>query len=261
MKNEETKPRNVLIALAVQCGGNWDEIYRHIDKRDFPTDEEIEEIVNNLPCQALTYVDEEYPPRLKEIRKPPFVLFYFGDISLIKNTNKCLSVIGTRDPSYFGMKTTYSIVRGLYKDIVVVSGMASGIDSMAHLAALKTGHKTVAVLGTGINVCYPSSSRAIYEEIKKNHLVLSEYPFNHHPNREDFPLRNRIVAGLSKCVLVTEAHRRSGTTITMGFALDSARDILCVPSQDLDNSACNLCIKDGGFLVENSDDVNYFYRK
>lgn len=257
MKNE--KQRNVLIALAVKYRGNWNEIFRHIEMRDYPSDEEIEDVISNLKCEVVTYFDEEYPTRLKEIRKPPFVLFYYGDISLIKDTEKCLSIVGTRDPSIYGLNVTKSIVYGLNEDIVVVSGMALGIDSMAHQSAIESNHRTVAVLGTGINVCYPSSSRKIYESLKANHLVLSEFPVDYSPVPEDFPTRNRIVAGLSKCTLVTEAHRRSGTTVTIGYALEASRDVLCVPSQNLGDSACNLCIKDGGFLVENSDDVNYFY--
>jgi len=257
MNQKET--RNLLIALSVICEGNWDKIYYHITNRIFPDDLDVEKVVSNLSCEVITYFDEEYPSKLKEVRNAPLVLYYIGDISLIKNTENILAVVGTRLPSEYGKESTIKIVSSLKEDVVVVSGMALGIDAVAHRAAIDSGHRTIAVLGSGINVCYPSSNYELYEEIKRNNLIISEYPPNVLPSPAQFPIRNRIVAGLAKCLLVTEAKRRSGTTTTMAFALEANRDVLCVPSSDLDNSACNLCIKDGGFLVENSEDVNLFY--
>ncbi len=257
MNNNES--RKLLIALSVMCEGNWDKMFYHIQKREFPEPEYIEQVVNNLKCEVITYLDSEYPERLKEVRNAPLVLFYYGDISLIKNPDRSLAVVGTRHPSEYGKKITEELVTKLKEDVVVISGMALGIDAIAHNAAINSGHKTVAVLGSGIDIPYPSTNKEIYEELIESNLVISEYPPGVSPVPEQFPIRNRIVAGLAKCLLVTEAKRRSGTTTTMAFASEANRDVLCVPSNDLNNSACNLCIKDGGFLVENSDDVNIFY--
>lgn len=256
---ERGSVRSQIIAIAIECCGDWNKIMRRIEKREIPDEEEVEKVMNNLKCEVVTILDEEYPQALKQIRKPPFVLFYYGDLSLVQDYRKCISVVGTRHPTEYGRNATKEIVVGLNEELVVVSGMAIGIDATAHYSAIASKHKTVAVLGSGVNVCYPSFNKKLYEKIIENHLVISEYPPDVLPVQEQFPIRNRIVAGLSKCLLVTEAKRRSGTTTTMAFALEAGRDVLCVPSNDLNDSACNLCIKDGGFLVENSDDVNALY--
>lgn len=259
MEENYITTKRVLITMAVQSHGDWNEMCRRIHHRLLPTDDEVEEAVDNLKCEVITYFDKEYPEELKRVEKAPFVLFYEGDISLISNPSKILAVVGTREPTDFGIETTKNIIKDLNKDIVIISGLALGIDAVAHEEAMRTGHKTIAVLGSGVNVCYPLTNKYIYKKIKKDHLIISEYPFDTQPVPENFPLRNRIIAGLAKCVLVTEAKRRSGTTTTIGFALNASKEVLCVPSSDLNNSACNLCIKDGGFLVENADDVNRFY--
>ena len=255
------RKRNIIIAVAILCKGNWNAMCRIINKREFPSDEEVERLVSSLNCGVITYFDEEYPERLKQVRCAPFVLFYLGDISLIKNTNLCLSVVGTRKPTAYGAKVTDKLISGLSKDIVIVSGMALGIDAIAHYSAIRHGLKTVAVLGSGVDICYPLTNLSLYNRLKKNYLVISEHPPGFTPAYWDFPVRNRIVAGLSKAVLVTEAKRKSGTTTTMAYALEAQIDILCVPSQELGDSACNLCIKDGGYLVENSDDINMFFKR
>ena len=260
MEENNLSTKRVLITMAVQSRGDWNEICRRIHHRLLPTDDEVEEVLNNLKCQVITYFDKEYPEELKKVEKAPFVLFYEGDISLISKPSNILAVVGTREPTDFGIEVTKNIIKDLNKDIVIISGLALGIDAIAHEEAIKNGLKTVAVLGSGVNVCYPLTNKSIYRKIKKDHLIISEYPFDTQPVPENFPLRNRIIAGLAKCVLVTEAKRRSGTTITIGYALDASREVLCVPSSNLNDSACNLCIKDGGFLVENADDVNAFYR-
>ena len=147
----------------------------------------------------------------------------------------------------------------LAKDLTVVSGLAYGVDSIAHKTAIESGHRTIAVLGSGIDVCYPSINTKLYEEIKEKHLVLSEYPPGVSPDQGNFPVRNRIISALSKCLLVTEAKIRSGTMSTVGVSLALGRDILCLPSINLGESGTNLCIKQGAILVETSKDVNAFF--
>ena len=252
--------REILISLAIKFGGDWNLIYQSLKlKKDYEDEEEVLESYRNLQCQAITIMDEEYPEQLKRVKKPPFVLFYKGDISLIKNTNDCIGVIGSRHPTDYGVSNTKNMVSHLPDRVVVVSGMAIGIDTVAHKAAISSGHKTIAVLGSGIDVCYPVSNQELYEEISNCNLVLSEYPPGVAPNIPFFPARNRIIAGLSKSLLVTEAGLKSGTLITVGIAAQLGLDVLCVPSSDLGNSGTNYCIKQGAFLVETFDDVNYFF--
>ena len=137
--------------------------------------------------------------------------------------------------------------------------MARGIDTIAHESAIHSHHRTCAVLGSGFNHCYPAINELLFEYLKKYELVVSEYPPEVPPSPEKFPLRNRIIAGLSQKLLVTYAKRISGTSITIGFAVSMGRDVLCVPSNELTNSATNLAIKQGAYLVEDSDDINQFF--
>lgn len=253
-------PRNILISLAIKFNGDWNRIYKSLKLRtDYEDEEEIIRNCQSLQCKVVTIMDEDYPQQLNYVIKPPFVLFYYGDLSLTSNLNKCIGVVGSREASPFGLSTTQKLVNGLPKDVNVVSGLAYGVDSMAHKAAIESGHKTIAVLGSGIDICYPSINIDLYEEIKRNHLVISEYPPGSTPNNQNFPIRNRIIAALSKCLLVTEAKVRSGTMITVGISLALGRDVLCIPSINLGDSGTNLCIKQGAFLVETSEDINAFF--
>lgn len=254
------KPRDILIHLAVKFKGNWDEIYRSIKThKNYEDEQEVLDTCRNLKCNVITIMDEEYPENLKKVYKPPFVLFYMGDMLLIQNSNRSIAVIGSRQPKEYSVNHTTTLVSGLPKDVVVVSGLAYGIDSVAHRSAIDSHHKTVAVLGSGIDICYPSINKDLFDEISESHLLISEYPPGVEPNPSYFPARNRIIACLAKCVLVTEAKIKSGTMITVGVALTLGRDVLCLPSEDLGNSGTNLCIKNGAFLVETCDDVNQFF--
>ena len=249
--------REILIAHAIYLKGNWMEMYRILQSKKFLPDEEIIKLIAGMRCKAITIMDPEYPEYLRQMSKPPFVLFYYGDISLISDPYNCLAVVGTRLPSPTGIDVTRRIVKDISKNYVIVSGMATGIDRVAHEAAINNGGKTVAVLGTGIDICYPSENSDIYETIKKNHLVISEYPEGAYSGKLSFPLRNRIIAMISQAVLVTESKIHSGTSITVTFALKYGKNVMAVPSSDYYDSGCNLYIKQGAYLVENAEDVEY----
>jgi DNA processing protein len=185
------------------------------------------------------------------------VLFYRGDISLLKDENKCVSYIGSRLASPYGLECARNLAGGLAKEgFVIVSGLAMGIDAAATEAALDAGGKAVGVLGCGIDRCYPDSSVPLYERLKKEGLVISEYPFRTPPDGEHFPHRNRIVAAASKGIIVGEASKKSGTLITVGYALGFTKEIGCVPYQADADSACNILIKEGAAMIENLDDAN-----
>lgn len=253
--NYENSNRRVLIYLALLYKGIWDDIYKHIVARLPVTDEDLEGLESKYKCKVVTILDDEYPQALKEIYKPPFVLFYYGDISLANNMRNCVSVVGSRKANSYGMKTTLDIARVLSNDYIIVSGLAKGIDAYAHQGAIETGGKTIAVLGTGIERCYPAENLELYLKIKENHLLMSEYPNDDCNYNDAFPMRNRIIAGLSCTTIVTQAKIRSGTSITVFHALNTGRLVCAVPYEMYEDSFCNLLISEGAYMVINPDDI------
>ncbi len=251
------KGREILIYLSLINEGNWEDILQDIKRKrkDF-TEEDVKTALSSIKSNTITIIDDEYPDYLKRLFKPPIVLFYYGDISLMQDPSKSISVVGSRKCSDYGERMTNKIVSELAsKEFVIVSGLAKGIDSIAHKAALSAGGKTIAVLGSGIDNCYPKENYLLYEEIKKNHLLISEYPNDVLPNKENFPIRNRIIAYLSRTLLITEASKNSGSFITTSYALQNGSDICCVPHDAEKGSACNHLIKEGAKLVESAKDV------
>ena len=247
---------NLLVALAVLYQGDWYEIYRALSEKKYPDDKEIDALLDSVKSKTVTILDKEYPQYLKRYFMPPFVLFYYGDISLIQDPNKTLGVVGTRDPSIHGVESTTKLVEDVADRYIIVSGMAAGIDKAAHTAAINAKGKTVAILGTGIDVCYPSECKDIYEIMKEDHLILSEYPNSLiFPSKYSFPARNRIISQISKALLVTESHPKSGTFITANYMMAMNKDVMCVPSNELNNSGCNILLKEGAALVENGIDI------
>lgn len=190
--------------------------------------------------QKIELRDENYPVLLKEIHHPPEALFYRGNIDLLKKS--CLSIVGTRKFSDYGEYVTEKIVSELaIADIVIVSGLAKGIDTIAHKSALNNNLPTIAVLGTGIDNIYPEENTNLAKEIVDNNgLMISEYFFQE-PRKELFPKRNRIISGISLGTLVIEAPEKSGALITANFALEHNREVFVVPADiDRANSLGNL---------------------
>jgi DNA processing protein len=246
----------VLVYLSIIHNGEWNKIYQDIlEKR--PIDKnEIIETVKNHNISYITLLDKRYPTSLKTIFKPPFVIFYKGNIELLNSPKKKIAVIGSREHSEYGKKSTESICKDLSKEnIIVVSGLAKGIDSIAHQATIDNNGSTIAVLGNGLNVIYPKENEMLYKEIEEKGLIISEYPLNVMPNSANFPKRNRIIAGISDGVLVIEAKEKSGTMNTVSHALEDGKQIFCVPERNFSNSGCNKLIKEGAKLVENCKDI------
>ena len=247
--------RDKLIAYSIKYGGDFNKILKAAQKIE-PIEDCYSEAVKELKCGTITMVDPNYPLHLKAIFKPPIVLYYYGDISLINDYRRNISIVGSRENSEYGERMTNEIAAGLAKKgFIIVSGMARGIDSIAHQSAIKEGGKTIAVLGCGIDYCYPPENKELYEEIKKNHLVISEYPGDLPPFMWSFPIRNRIIAGLSKTLVVTEAGEKSGSGITAALAMNGNTDVMCVPYPAGTKSQCNKLISYGAALVESADDV------
>lgn len=254
--NNTQKARNVLACISIQEEGNWYRIYRRVTEEDFPSDKEIEEALSKIKCNFITLVDEDYPLELKYISKPPFVIFYYGDLSLLTdNSKKMLAVIGSREFTEYGAMATRKIVSEVAKDVIVISGLAKGIDAIAHETVMNEGGKTIAVLGSGIDYCYPSDNYPLYKRIKEGHLVISEYPGRTTPNQDHFPFRNRLIAFFARSILVCEAGEQSGTSITVNWGLSFGREIMCVPHPIGEQSECNRLLKEGAILVENGSDV------
>jgi DNA processing protein len=204
----------------------------------------------------LTIWDDDYPDLLREIPDPPFVLYGMGKRELLHHPRK-IAVVGTRKPSSYGISGIQSILaKLLQEDWLVVSGMAYGIDMVAHLTTLQYDRSTIAVLGGGFDHIYPESN---YKKLKtwNNVLLLSEYPPSWQPQRWRFPKRNRIVSGLSKGVIVAEAQSQSGSLITADCALEQNREVFALPGPlSLKTAAgTNHLIQQGAKLVMNAHDI------
>ena len=186
-----------------------------------------------------------YPRLLLELPDPPPVLYYRGEVELQENQGikPLVGIVGTRDPSEYGKRWTRKISTALVRNgFGIVSGLADGIDTQAHLSCLEAGGRTVAVLGTGVDIVYPRRNQELYSQILKQGLVLSEYPAGTPPDRTRFPRRNRIIAGISRAVMVMEAPTRSGALITARFANDYGRDVYVLPGR-LDDDKSQGCLR------------------
>ncbi len=195
------------------------------------------------PC-FWTPADPDYPRLLLEIPDPPPILYYQGKVRAEENQGltPIVAVVGTRDPSDYGKRWTQKITAVLaQKGFAIASGMAEGIDTQAHRACLEAAGRTLAVLGTGVDVAYPARNQGLYEQILAAGLVLSEYPAGTQPSRPHFPRRNRIIAGLSRTVLLMEAPSKSGALITAHLANDYNRDVYVLPGS-LDNFRAMGCL-------------------
>jgi DNA processing protein len=207
--------------------------------------------------QFITLLDEDYPPSLSEISSAPPVLFFNGDITLL-NALPAISVVGSRKADAYGRNTARSFSRRLAEaGLLVVSGLAMGIDSEAHRGAIEAGGKTVAVMGCGVDRAYPASNLKLYHEIAEQGCLLSEFPSGTGPARHHFPRRNRIIAGLSRAVLVIQATIDSGSLITARFAAEYGRDVYAVPGDVIRRNAegPNWLLKNGAKVVTEIDDV------
>ena len=211
--------------------------------------------------EILTIYSDRYPQKLIDLPDRPVVLYAKGDLSLLDR--KCVAIVGTRMPTNYGKIVTDRFAKGLAESgIVVVSGLCYGVDEIAHLKTLEVDGKTVAVVGSGFNNIYPAKNTSLAKEIGQKGLILSEYTPSFKPKRYTFPLRNRIVAGLSDGVLITEAGLKSGTLHTKEYALEYGKDIFVVPgSVYSDKSALpNELIKSGqAQCVTSPDDIISYY--
>lgn len=210
----------------------------------------------NIEIGMITSGQPEYPAILKEIRDFPKVLFYSGNLGIINK--RCAAVVGSRKTTQYGRSVAHNMSKQLAeRDIIVVSGMAKGIDTCAHRGALEVSGNTIAVLGCGIDICYPKENRELKNELEEKCLVISEYAPGTKPERYYFPQRNRIISGLSELTVVVQAGNNSGALITAELAVEHGREVFAVPG-NIDsqyNLGNNKLIKEGAALATSIEDV------
>ena len=248
--------RDILIYLSIICQGDAVKIIDMVNNRVPLDSKDMEAKLANRNFKCITILDKDYPESLRQIYPAPIVLYYEGDISLIYNVKDNISIVGSRKYSEYGGKMTDQIATELSYRYNIVSGMARGIDAIAHQAALNNHKKTIAVFGCGTDICYPPSNIKLFNQIKNEGLVLSEYPPGTKPSQDYFPARNRIIAALGNSLLVTDAEIQSGTAITVNFALNLGKEVFAIPHEvGSKGSGVNALIREGAILVEKAEDI------
>ena len=231
------------IASAIAGFKTWDQIKKEL------------ELIDRNEIQFITYQDNLYPQKLLNIYDRPPYIYVRGKLTA-DDIN--IAIVGSRAATAYGKYTTEKISRELaFKGITVVSGMARGIDSAAHRGALSAHGRTIAILGSGLDVIYPPENKNLYAEIVQEGAVISEFPPGTPPRPNNFPTRNRIISGMSYGVVVVEAGEKSGSLITVRLALEQGREVFAVPGSidSTSSRGTNKLIKQGAILVENTDDI------
>lgn len=276
--------RNRLIHLHHCKGINWKTIFQilkndplltslfnesNLSHLPIPTQEKIiseihspiiqEQIKHYSPnnIHTITYFDDEYPIHLRETFEPPWVLYGKGNIELLKNDLK-LAVVGSRQPTNYGKMAIEAIFPKLIeKGFIIVSGLASGIDTLAHETATKLKGQTVAVIAGGLFHIYPKQNSRLALEMMRNHLVLSEYPPHTKPLRWHFPMRNRIISGMCRGTFIVEAKHNSGSLITANYAVQEGREVFALPGEIFNSNSrgTNELIQQGAKLVQSAEDI------
>jgi DNA processing protein len=218
------------------------------------------EEVERLGARALISDDPDYPALLREIPEPPPVLFALGNLRSLERP--AVAIVGSRDHSDYGGEVAHALAWGAASGgLAVVSGMARGLDAVAHNAALEAGGATIGVLGNGLGVIYPAANRALYQRVGERGLLLTEFPPGEKPSAGSFPRRNRLISGLARVTVVVEAAEGSGALITVGTALDQGREVMVVPGNITSPSSvgANRLIRDGAEPLLSSDDLLAHY--
>ncbi len=222
---------------------------------------EVDKIYDEIKSRGvkyLTYDSDNFPSSLKAIEDFPTLLYYKGSLDNI-SFDRALALVGSRKATESAKQNVFRLIYGfLNTDVVIVSGLADGIDSCAHKAALLSGIKTIGVIGSGLDFIYPAHNKKLYHDIENGGgLVVSEYPCSYRPYPSNFPQRNRIITALSKGVIIAEARMRSGAMISARYALEQGRELMCIPGS-ISNPNCEgiyHLIKNGASIVTNTDDI------
>ena len=229
---------------------------RLLAAEDRPDAAKEEKRAKKLGARIVTFLDEEYPAPLKEIYDPPLALYVSGSLEV--RDRHAVGIVGSRRTTLYGRTVADRLAYQLGKvGLLVVSGLARGIDTAAHQGALKAGGRTGAVIGSALDRLYPPENRALADSIRENGYLMSEFPLGTEPGKTTFPMRNRIVSGLCLGIVVVEAGRNSGALITCNQAMEQGRTVFAVPGR-IDSPAskgCHDLIKQGARLVDDVDDI------
>lgn len=202
----------------------------------------------------ITRFDPQYPKALLDLPYPPWILFYQGNLSLLQRPK--VAIVGSRDPLPYSQAMTKQVIEQLCPHYVIVSGLAKGIDGIAHQYAMDLG-QTIGVIGSGLKYQYPNEHQYLYQQMRSHHLIISEYPFDTPVQKYHFPWRNRIIAGLSKAVMIMQAKMPSGTLITAKYAQEIGREVYCLPYQmnQLEGYGCHVLIEEGAHILYSMDQL------
>ncbi len=230
----------------------WEKFQEKISNVDFEFQK-----MESFGIKILSIEDEVYPKNLKNIFDPPYLLYYIGDINLINKF--CISIVGSRKPSAYGLFAARKFSKELSeRDIVIVSGLALGIDTQAHKSAIESNGKTIGILGTSFDNIYPKSNQNFSSDmINSGNLIISEYPLNKKTMPYHFVQRNRLISGIGQGLVVIEAGEKSGTLTTVDFALEHGKNVFSVPGNidSVNSIGTNNLIKSGAKLITKVDDI------
>jgi DNA processing protein len=254
-------PREVLAAgtQKLECAGVRTRVARAIARFDdwAGVDDQLRRL-DRVGGRLVTWHDESYPEMLRHIHDPPIFLHVRGDLdSVAGESSRAVAVVGSRSPTSYGRRMARSLSAGLAEaGVTIVSGLARGIDAEAHWAALRAGGKSIAVLGCGIDVVYPSEHHHLMFRMAKSGAVVSEFPMGTGPEAENFPGRNRIISGMTLGTIVVEAAEKSGSLITAQFAMEQGREVFAVPGPVGNRSSGpHKLLRQGAALAESANDV------
>ncbi|MBK6363615.1 MAG: DNA-protecting protein DprA [Saprospiraceae bacterium] len=237
-------------------------IARNIREADFRRTESELKFIHQNQITTSAYYQSDYPHRIKQFDDCPVLLFYKGQNIL--NHTRTVGIVGTRTPTEYGKKTCEKIMESLAKyNPLIISGLAYGIDSIAHKKSLTLSLPTVGVLGHGLDIMYPAPNRSLAEKMLHSGGLLTEFPSQTKPDKENFPMRNRIIAALSDVIVVIESRKKGGSIITAELANDYNKDVFAVPGRlndDLSEGCNNLIKQNKAHLIESADDIGYIMR-
>lgn len=248
-----------LLGLSMRENGDWNNVLKDLKNKVYITQEELHECYGKVKGDIMLFNDDDYPEKFKNIMYPPLCMYTHGNKSLI-HAKRILAIVGSRNMTAYGESMTRKLVKDLLDIdpyIVIVSGIAKGIDSTAMRAAMEKSGSVIGISGAGIEEVYPKTSDDIYEYCHTNKgLLISEYPSNVPPDSSHFPMRNRLITGLCDAFLVVEGEEKSGTSISVGYALEQGKNVLALPRNIGDSKTLtNKIIKEGAIPVLSAQDI------
>ena len=247
--------RDVLLYFSCLYEGDCIKALEGINRKEEVNIDLLKHFKHKLTCDYITILDEDYPSCFKALNRPPLVIYYKGNKSIL-NTNNKIAVIGSRQNTNYGRRVCEYIVPYLVENkCIIISGLAKGIDGISQEQAILNNGLTIGVIGGGFDYFYPSENLDLYNTICKKGLVISEYPSFIKPSKDKFLRRNELIAGLAEKIIVVEAYKRSGTLNTVMHGLEQGKDIYCVPNVLFKQSICNSLIKEGAYIITRKEDI------